>query len=471
MNHRKGKHGFVVATLPAIATTLAFACGPSLDEPGSTQESLDAAPTPPHPVAHEAGAGRVLPRRGSGMGGMTLQDGGSNAPSDGPVVEVGADSGLDSGAGASDAGVDESDASESDSLVPPPLPVAPMPLISLGLPAYTNYSEYPASDAVDGDYSTVWRTGHDPAPSDPNWVAIDLTSVPAAMRTTVYSVWFNEGAYDYDSSGVPGYTLPGDFTIEASAAPGGGQPPTTGWTTLVSTTGNLLSSGANVLALTGYDWVRFDCTASATNVVAGETDTSLQWNLYDAHASSDSWKFGGDSITANAMGHQPTNDSFDQLVHAKIANNPAFEMAGDAGWSTTTILGSMAAFLADFPGSYFALALGTNDVPANDPTGYYANMTQLVDMVLAAGKVPIVPTIPYTADPAHVGMATYNAEVQALYTAYGAKLVHGPDLYTVIYDGRVTMFDNPTDLHPNAVGNAAIRQAWADAMIANVYGQ
>jgi hypothetical protein len=33
------------------------------------------------------------------------------------------------------------------------------------------------------------------------------------------------------------------------------------------------------------------------------------------------------------------------------------------------------------------------------------------------------------------------------------------------------MFDNPTDLHPNAVGDAAIRQAWADAMIANVYGQ
>jgi hypothetical protein len=98
-------------------------------------------------------------------------------------------------------------------------------------------------------------------------------------------------------------------------------------------------------------------------------------------------------------------------------------------------------------------------------------MTQLVDMVLAAGKVPIVPTIPYTADPAHVGVPTYNAEVQALYAAYGAKLVHGPDLYTVIYNGRVTMFDNPTDLHPNAVGDAAIRQAWADAMIANVYGQ
>jgi lysophospholipase L1-like esterase len=468
MADRKGRHGVVLATLLPVAASLAFACGSSLDEPGSTQESLDAAPTP-HPVAPEDGEAGVLPRRGGDMGSVTLQDGGSNAPGDASVVEVGVGSGLDSGL---DSGADdEPEASESGSLVPPPLLVGPMPLISLGLPAYTNYSEYPASDAVDGDYGTVWRTGHDPSPGDPNWLAIDLTSVPVAMRTTVYSVWFNEAAYDYDTSGVPGYMLPGDFTIEASAAPGGGQPPTTGWTTLVSMTGNLLSSGANVLALTGYDWVRFDCTASATNVVAGQADTQLQWNLYDAHASSDTWKFGGDSITANAMGHQATNDSFDQLVHAQIANDPAFEMAGDAGWSTTTMLGSLPAFLADFPGRYFVLALGTNDVPAEDPTGYYANMTQLVDMVLAAGKVPIVPTIPYTADPAHVGMETYNAEIQSLYTAYGARLVEGPDLYTVLYDGRATMFDNPTDLHPNATGNAAIRQAWASAMIANVYGQ
>jgi hypothetical protein len=31
------------------------------------------------------------------------------------------------------------------------------------------------------------------------------------------------------------------------------------------------------------------------------------------------------------------------------------------------------------------------------------------------------------------------------------------------------MFTNPTDLHPNELGNEAIRQAWADAMAHRVY--
>ena len=347
---------------------------------------------------------------------------------------------------------------------------AAMPKISNGLPTFTNYGASPAPGAVDLDYGTVWRTGHDPSPSDPNWLAIDLSSLPVAMRTTVYSVWFNEYGYNYDTSDASSYTLPGDYTIQASAGPGGGQPPTSGWTTLVTRTGNLYSSGATMLDLTGYDWVRFDCTATASNAAAQNTDTSLQWNLYDAHAGNDGWKFGGDSITANSMGHKSTNDSFDQLVHASATNEPAFEMAGHGGWSTATLLANIDAFLADFPGLYFGLSLGTNDAPGNDPAAYLANMAALVDKVLAAGKIPVIPTIPYTGEPTHVTIPAYNAQIQALYVTYGPKLVHGPDLYSVIYAGRATMFNNPTDLHPNETGNAAIRQAWAAAMLQNVYG-
>jgi hypothetical protein len=337
-----------------------------------------------------------------------------------------------------------------------------MPLISRGLPTYSNYAVSAPAGAVDADYGTVWRTGHNPSPSDSNWVTIDLSSIPATTRTTVYSVWFNEYGYNYDTSDGSSYTLPGDFTIQAHAGPGGGQPPASGWTTLATKTGNVYGSGANLLDLTGYDWVRFDCTASASNVAAQNTDTSLQWNLYDAHVGNDGWKFGGDSITANSMGHKATNDSFDQLVHGQVVNNPAFEMAGHGGWSTATMLANIDGFLADFPGLYFGLSLGTNDAPGNDAPTYGVNMAHLVDKVLAAGKIPVVPTIPYTGEPAH-------ATIAALYASYGAKLLRGPDLYTVIYNGRATMFDNPTDLHPNAAGNAAIRRAWADAMLASVY--
>jgi hypothetical protein len=345
-----------------------------------------------------------------------------------------------------------------------------MPLISIGRPALALNAQSPALDAVDASYGTVWRTAHVPAAADPDWIAIDLSAIPQVQRTTVYSVWFNEYGYNYDTSDGNSYTLPGNFEIQANAAAGGGAAPLNGWVTLATTTSNLLSSGANMLSLGGYEWVRFHCTASAANAAPQNQDLSLQWNLYDAHLGNDGWKFGGDSITANSMGHQKTDDSFDQLIHASVTNEPAFEMAGHGGWSTATMLGSIDAFLANFPGLYFSIALGTNDAPGNDPATYHANMVKLIDKIVAAGKTPVVPTIPYTGEPSHAPIPAYNAEIQSLYAQYGAALVHGPDLYTVIYDGRATMFDNPTDLHPNAVGNAAIRKAWADAIVKNVYG-
>ena len=215
-----------------------------------------------------------------------------------------------------------------------------------------------------------------------------------------------------------------------------------------------------MLDLTGYNWVRFECTASASNVAAQNTDTSLQWNLYDAHAGNDGWKFGGTRSRPTRWGtSRPTTASTSSCTR-RSSNDPAFEMAGHGGWSTATLLANIDGFLADFPGRYFGISLGTNDAPGNDPPAYLANMTLLVDKVLAAGKIPVVPTIPYTGEP-----PTRHPRVQrsdpALYATYGARLLQGPDLYTVIYDGRATMFDNPTDLHPNAAGNAAIRQAWA----------
>ena len=445
MNSRR-RVWLLLTSTSAVASALALGCGASADAPGTSHGGVDPVSLQPF-----APGGRSVFRGGvaaSGDGGVTTGDGGAK--------------------GSAPTGGDASDAATGGPTVTQP---APMPMISRGLPTYSNHVATPASSAVDADYSTVWRTGHNPAADDSNWLAIDLSSVSIASRTTVYSVWFNEYGYNYDTSGASSYTLPGDFAIEANAGPGGAQPPATGWTVLASTTGNLLSSGANLLDLAGYNWVRFDCTASAANVAAQNTDTSMQWNLYDAHAGNDGWKFGGDSITANSMAHQATNDSFDQLVHAKIANVPAFEMAGDAGWSAATMLSHIDDFLSNFPGLYFGLSLGTNDAPGNDPATYGVNMSKIVDKILAAGKVPVVPTIPYTGEPAHAEIPAYNAVIETLYATYGGKLVRGPDLYSVIYAGRATMFANPTDLHPNATGNAAIRQAWADAMITNVYGQ
>src|SRR5580658_9299665 len=470
---------WVLISTSVLASSLALGCGPFPDAGGDNGSSGDKAA----PQGTSNGASLVFAAGPTNEGG---------APSSGGLALTG----TDRAPAATDGGVPTSVPTSEPTSVPTsvptptalPVPSSPeastvaqpaspvvlqpgaMPLISQGLPAYSNYVQSAASNAVDADYSTVWRTGHDPSAADSNWLAIDLSTVPTAQRTTVYAVWFNEYGYNYDTSDGPSYTLPGDFEIQGSPTAGGGGPPSTGWVTLASTAGNTLSSGASLLKLGGYNWLRFNCTASASNDAAQNTDTSLQWNLYDAHAANDGWKFGGDSITANSMGHQATNDSFDQLVHKQVANNPAFEMAGHGGWSTSTMLGSIDAYLADFPGLYFSLALGTNDAPGNDAPGYGVRMGQLIDKIIAAGKIPVVPMIPYTGEPTHSTIPAYNAQISALYATYGSKLIQGPDLYTVIYNGRATMFDSPTDLHPNAAGNAAMRQAWADAMVKNVYG-
>jgi endoglucanase len=395
------------------------------------------------------------------------------------------DAGATSDATTTDTGTSDarSETGTSDAGTPPP--AGPMPLISQGLPAYANYGQSSASSAVDADYTTVFRSGHDPAAADPNWLALDLSTVPVAQRTTVYSVWFNEFSYNYFIGTDTSYGgLPGDYAIQGNSASGGGQPPSTGWVSVApSTTGNLLTSGANLLNLGGYNWVRFNCTKTASNAATWNTDTGLQWNLYDAHLGNDGWKFGGDSITANAM-HHKMNDSFDQLVHLQNTANPAFEMAGHGGWkagpnpSSAGVDGSeylfyIDAYLANFPGKYFALSLGTNDAATTDSTGpaaYAQNMSRLIGKVIAAGKIPVVPTIPYTGNAQYASIPNYNAQITSLYAKYGSSLVHGPDLYTIIYNGRATMFDNAGDLHPNEAGNSAIRHAWADAMVKNVFG-
>jgi acyl-CoA thioesterase-1 len=346
-------------------------------------------------------------------------------------------------------------------------PSAPMPLVSRGLPAFASAKSGDASKAVDGDYGTSWRSAHTPTPDDPDWLALDISSVPVARRATVYSLWWNEAGYSYETRDGHGYALPGDYQIQTNVARGGGGPPDSGWVTVVTQAGNTLSSGAHLLHLTTANWIRFFATRTSSNAAPMNTDTSLQWELYDAHTTLDAWKFAGDSITAQSMGHEKTNDSYNQLLHRAVPNFPAFEMAAHGGWASGTLLGVIDAYLANFPGRYFAIPLGTND---GDPVAFGSAMNQLVAKVLAAGKVPIVPTIPYTGEPSHVAVIPkLNLEIEKLYVAFGSKLVRGPDLYKVLSDGRDSMFDKPTDLHPNPKGNLAIRQAWADAMVNSVY--
>jgi hypothetical protein len=91
----------------------------------------------------------------------------------------------------------------------------------------------------------------------------------------------------------------------------------------------------------------------------------------------------------------------------------------------------------------------------------------MIQAVLAAGKIPVVPTIPWarTANVQSCGPG-FNAKIQTLYAAY-PQIVHGPDLWT-FFSANPSLIGSD-NLHPSTAGYGAYRQQWANAMLANVY--
>jgi len=361
-----------------------------------------------------------------------------------------------------------------------PVTGAPMPLLSLGLPIYASSANYPATDANDNTYNTEWRSNGVPVT-----LSLDLSSVTAAERQSIWLVWYNDDTYGYDHPliGQVGYNNVGAYTLAANAAPGGGAPPTSGWVQLASLTANTLHSYSHNLDFAGYNWIQYTFTASDGS--AGNSDIALNLDVYgSSNGVTDGWFFSGDSITANCMGHTNINAenefdpgtnivvdalSFGQQVNAILGNDtPLQENGGMAGWSSGNMVPYLAGWLQNVPSKYVTINLGTNDAAgAIAPATFYANMVTLVQAVIAAGKVPIVPTIPYSLDPMHLAnIPGLNAEIQALYTAYPA-VVPGPDLWTYFMNNQ--QYISSDKVHPNAQGCAAYRTLWVQFAVDTIY--
>lgn len=340
------------------------------------------------------------------------------------------------------------------------------PLISRGAHAYASSETYPATNANDESYDTTWRSQGAPA-----WLAYDLSSVPASQRSKVVVVWYSEsGNYDHTLIGYPAYNMPQNYTIDVNAARGGGQPPATGWVTLVTVRGNHYHSRQHEIDITGYKWVRIDVTSIDGSVE--NLDASINMDVFDAHtALADDWVFYGDSITAGAMGHTTLNGvvSFAQLVHQKYPNlYPAQESGGTGFLTSADGVKYLNTWLALFPGKYVGLSFGTNDASGcASPDQFYANYEMMVQDVLHAGKVPVVPHIPW-GENANIQKCAppLNAKIDALYLAY-PQIVHGPDLWA-FFQSHQDMISNDA-IHPTSVGFGAYRQQWANAMLATVY--
>jgi len=340
-----------------------------------------------------------------------------------------------------------------------------MKLISLGSGAYV--SSGTASRAYQSTRHDAWRSSGLPAA-----LAYDLSSVPAANRRSIYLVWYNDLTYGYDHTlgGGPGYNNPGSYTIEANAAAGGSLP-TTGWVTLESVVGNVLHSRDYVLPFAGYNWVRLN--ASASDGSPGNSDIVLNLDVYDAGGGvTDGWLFAGDSITASGMGHNDLSvhaESFTNQVGALTGIYPPQQNAGVGGWSAGHLIAHLPRWLQSFHGRYVTLSLGTNDAAAvSVPGDFYEHMAALIKQVLAAGKIPVVPTIPWSRDPTHArNIPALNAQIQKLYRKL-PSVIPGPDLYAYLEAHQD--YISPDNVHPTQAGYAAVRTLWAAVAAKSIYG-
>ena len=331
----------------------------------------------------------------------------------------------------------------SASPTPSPILDGTLPVISRGAPAYAS-GGYPAVYANDGDYSTVWRSVTAPSLSAPQWLAYDLSAVPAANRRSVVLAWYNDATSPYwQGTGGTFYAQPRDYSIEVASAPSGA-PPANGWTMLTSVTGSTYSGRAHALDLGNSNWVRFRVTAA--NGTPGNEDVAIQLDLHDASRQSDSWLFLGDSITQEGMRHANitgapwTGGNLAQLVGLAThqARFPVTVNGGVGGMTMSWAARNIDTLLAPFQGRYVAISYGTNDANVNGPlqdaqiAAYYHDLLAVVDAVQARGLIAVVPSTPWgCASGGWLGTnaKTLNTYVDGRLWSDRPTTVRGPDLF------------------------------------------
>jgi lysophospholipase L1-like esterase len=350
-------------------------------------------------------------------------------------------------------------------------PLRPLPLISRGVPVFSSGDSLPATNANDADYGTLWRSSGIP----PVWIAYDLSGVPAAQRARAVVAWYSDNwNYNYDHAGDTRYDCPGLYTIDAHAAPGGGSPPAESdpaWVKLAEVTSlNPYNGRQHVVSLTAggtvHNWIRMRVTQ--VNGSDWNYDVVLNLDIHDAHEGlEDDWIFFGDSITAGAMAHAPRGDlTFSQTVQlSQPGFFPVQQDGGVGGWGTMDGILHIPAWLADFPGRYVGIAFGTNDT-WQMPSQFYANYETIVRAVMAAGKIPVIPTIPWNRSGNAGQIPPLNAKLDQLKTAY-PEIISGPDFWTFFQTNQALISSD--NIHPTDAGYVAYRRLWAETMLTRVY--
>jgi lysophospholipase L1-like esterase len=355
----------------------------------------------------------------------------------------------------------------------------PMRLISRGVPAYASGGT--ASNANSANYSTPWTASQ----SGGAWVAYDLSGVSSVYRQRVLVYFTQNGTdrynLDYLLADSHGYDIAGPYVIEGNAAVGGGSAPASGWVTLFTGPDPMpWKCAQHIVNFAGYNWLRFRTLRNDSNYNF-TSNVSLKLDVYDADSPIlDNFVFYGDSVSGEAW---HSGNQFAVRVNQLAPTHfPIAEGAGVAFMTSDNGAEIIPVWLPKFLGRYCCISFGTND--CNGPAlsqarldTIRANYVTMVQAVLAAGKVPIIPTTHWSPSvQIAANLQAYNEllgvrpqdttpPAGSLRASY-PQILRGPDLYG-IFDGHSEwMADN---LHPNTTGYGVLQQAWADWAVENLY--
>lgn len=339
--------------------------------------------------------------------------------------------------------------------------VKPNLVISRNCPAYSGTNPATATAGNDDYYYSFWQGV---APDD--YLAYDLSGVPEENRRIIDAVWYNTSAYDVIGLYINRNMEPSDYTIEINAADGGDYPET-GWEIVETVTGNTLSSRQHIVNFEGYNWIRLHITGVDEKT---EGNCMVNFDIHDvSEGISDSWIFYGDSITAGGM-NNCFGTGFATYINRLDANYfPVQENGGIGGITSTDGLNNIDKWLSVFPGRYVSIAYGTNDAWGNQSGAqkYYENTVAMIQKVLEAGKIPVLPKIPHAEEPGVADyLDDYNAMIDKIYEEF-PEVIKGPDFDAVMKEHPEYLSSD--GVHPNSEGYEEMRRIWAETMYQNVY--
>jgi lysophospholipase L1-like esterase len=207
----------------------------------------------------------------------------------------------------------------------------------------------------------------------------------------------------------------------------------------------------------------------------------------------DSITFGyGDGDTSDDTSQDGRNDSkgYTPILSDLLSTDRGYPVVvaneGISGWTSTEALDTFPNVLHEHrDADYVLMQYGTNDAGGAFPLlsgfdknvgeagyigTYKANMQQLIDLAIAAGKTPFLAKVPYPSG-ANSLIEEYNTVVDQLITENAIEIAAGtpfvaPDFYSYFEDnynnaGGSEFFDN---LHPNGAGYAAMADLWFTAL-------